>query len=63
MIWIELVCDGCSYNPFGSRYRRDSVKDLKMRAKLAGWKVINGSLYCPKCQQKIKEAMRNESAD
>lgn len=54
MIYIEIVCDGCCYNPFGNEYTQGSVSKLKKEAKEAGWKTIKGKIYCPKCQERMK---------
>ena len=53
MIWIEVVCDGCCDNTFGETYRSNSVSKLKKEVKEAGWKTINGKIYCPKCQERL----------
>lgn len=60
MIWIEIVCDGCNYNPFGEFYRKGSIQRIKATAKSAGWKTIKGNIYCPKCQERMKKKARNE---
>lgn len=36
MIWIEIVCDGCSNNPWGESYRKGSVQRIKAIAKQYG---------------------------
>ena len=55
MVWIEIVCDGCNDSPFGESYKSNSVSRLKKAAKDAGWRTINGKIYCPECQNKVKE--------
>ena len=63
MIWIELVCDGCNDNPWGEYYRKGSVARIKANAKANGWKTINGKIYCPECQARMrakKTDMKNE---
>jgi len=55
MVWIEMVCDGCNENPFGEEYMSNSVSRIKKEAKEAGWKTINGKIYCPECQERMKE--------
>lgn len=54
MIWVEIVCDGCYDNPYGNTYSRDSVSRLKKKVKEAGWKTIKGEIFCPKCQERMK---------
>ncbi len=54
MVWIEMVCDGCNYNPYGEPYEKGSLKRIKAEAKQNGWKTIKGKIYCPKCQQVLK---------
>jgi len=60
MIWIEMVCDKCSWINFGGIYKRGSVSEIKKKAKESGWKTINGKNYCPKCAEEIKKKERNE---
>jgi predicted nucleic acid-binding Zn ribbon protein len=62
MIWIgiEIVCDKCSWSNFGGIYKRDSVSEIKKKAKESGWKTINGKNYCPECAEEIKKKERNE---
>jgi hypothetical protein len=50
-----MVCDGCNENPFGEEYMSNSVSRIKKEAKEAGWKTINGKIYCPECQERMKE--------
>ena len=54
MIWIEIVCDGCNYNPWGEHYRRGSIAQLNAKAKECGWKITNGKIYCPECQERMR---------
>ena len=54
MVWIEIVCDGCSHSPCGESYRKGSLKRIKAEAKEYGWKTIKGKIYCPKCQKILK---------
>lgn len=54
MIWVEIVCDGCNFNPFGEEYRSTSVSRIKKKAKEAGWKTIDGKIYCPECKEKMR---------
>ena len=54
MIWIEIVCDSCCDNTFGQIYTSNAVSKLKKAVKEAGWKTINGKVYCTKCQEKMK---------
>ena len=54
MVWVEIVCDGCSSNPFGEIYMSNSVSKIKKKAKEAGWKTIDGKIYCPECQERMK---------
>ena len=54
MIWIEVVCDGCSNNPCGESYQKGSITRLKKEVKTYGWKTIKGKIYCPDCQKILK---------
>lgn len=54
MVWVEIVCDSCSNNPFGEIYMSNSVSKIKKKTKEAGWKTINGKIYCPECQERMK---------
>lgn len=54
MIYIEIVCDGCTRTPWGESYGKGSLKRLKAYAKQDGWKTIKGKIYCPRCQQILK---------
>lgn len=54
MIWVEIVCDGCSTDPFGEMYTSNSISKMKKKTKEAGWKTINEKIYCPECQEKMK---------
>ncbi len=58
MIWIELVCDGCNASPYGEIYGKGVVQMIKDWAKQDGWKTIKGKVYCPTCQQRLKEQGR-----
>lgn len=58
MVWIEIVCDGCYDNPIGETYKK-SVSTIKKKAKENGWKTINGKIYCPKCQERMKKKGSN----
>lgn len=60
MIWIEIVCDGCMYTPFGESYRKGSVSKLKKDAKNANWKEVDGKIYCPECYKKMKRKAKED---
>lgn len=33
MIWVEIVCDGCSTDPFGEMYTSNSISKMKKKQK------------------------------
>ncbi len=60
MIWIEIVCDKCSWSNFGHIYKSNSVSEIKKKAKESGWKTMNGKNYCPECAEEIKKKGNDE---
>lgn len=55
MIWMETVCDMCNTVCTGMCYKKGCISALKKETKGFGWKYVKGELYCPKCQERIKE--------
>lgn len=54
MVWIEMVCDSCYTTRGGRPYKSGAITNLKVQAKKFGWKTIEGKMYCPECQQKMR---------
>ncbi len=54
MIWVETVCDMCYAHCTGMDYKQGCVSSLKAQTKEYGWKFIKGNLYCPECQEWLK---------
>lgn len=58
-VWCEVVCNGCCVTMEGSFYRQGTIGLLRKKAVKAGWKVINGDTFCPRCA----ELYKNEKDD
>lgn len=59
MIWISSVCEKCYSVCTGMEYTLGSIETLKARTIKRDWKILDGKLYCPKCQERLKKGVVN----